>query len=282
MPGGHWQLVAFTVATQLVVGAMVVLAIGMPAASVRFDPVEVEALAGSVLDAVVVLLAAGGAVAAAHLGSAGKAFKALANVRESWLSREAAAGIVFGLLATAAAIGYRLELGSGSLRHAGVVAAAVAGLGTVYAMARLYMLRTVPAWNTPATPVSFLISVGVLGSAAAVVVLAALSLGLGATDPWLEVVLPWVAWSCLALALAQLVVNPASGGFPTCSGMWLLNAALGLGGAGLLLGAALLANTGTISGAAAGPAAAGASVVLIVSEVIGRIRFYNSFERLGV
>jgi anaerobic dimethyl sulfoxide reductase subunit C len=89
-----------------------------------------------------------------HLGSPGRAYRALANLRTSWLSREIAAALLFGGLLVAAGM-------SGS--DIWMNLAALAGLGLILVMARAYRLRAVAAWDTPLTLLVFLAAAGVLG-----------------------------------------------------------------------------------------------------------------------
>jgi len=282
MPGRHWQLVVFTIVTQLAVGLMVVLAVFQRLAPGPYDPVELEAVVTDVIAIAVVVLVLGVVVATTHLGSTGGEARVFANIGQSWLSREAAAGVLFLLLTVAAALAYGLNLGSPAARIWCVCAAAVAGVVLVYAMARLYMLRTVPAWNTPATPVTFFTAVAVLGAAGSAAALLVLSGSSAVADQLLAGILPWVGWSCLVLVVAQLVVIPLFGAHPSRSVLWYVNAALGLGGAGLLLAAAGLADDGVASSLPSSVTVAVASALLVASEVVGRFRFYASFDRTGV
>jgi anaerobic dimethyl sulfoxide reductase subunit C (anchor subunit) len=287
MPGRHWQLVTFTIVTQLAVGLMVMLAVGLQLTSGAHDPVELEELTTAMLEVMVVLLVLGVVAATTHLGSAGSAIKAFANHRGSWLSRESTAGGVFGLLTVAATVAYRLNLGSPAARRSCVVAAAVAGVVLVYAMARLYMLRTVPAWNTPATPVSFLTAAVLLGAAGSAAALLALGGSFAVADRLLSAMLPWIGWSCLVLAMVQLTVSRVAGwpveAHPTHGALWSLSAVLGLGGAGLLLAAAhLAADSGAASSPPSSVSVAVASALLVASQVVGRFRFYASYDRTGV
>ncbi len=122
----HWPLVWLTVLTQVAVG-----------------------VSATVVDGTDRVLAAGLAVAAlagsfAHLGRPGLAWKALRNLRRSWLSREVA---LFALYAGLAAL---------AVVEPGVApAAAVVGVAGVYASARLYIVPGRPSWDSPVTLVSF-------------------------------------------------------------------------------------------------------------------------------
>lgn len=82
-----------------------------------------------------------------HLGRPGNMLRAVSNLRSSFLSREILlTGIFLGL-------GLWALLPSGAMVRGALLPAG--GLLLIGGMARVYMLRTVPAWNRAATPLSF-------------------------------------------------------------------------------------------------------------------------------
>jgi DMSO reductase anchor subunit len=241
-----------------------------------------------VLETVIVILVLAVAMAARHLGSSRNAIRAAANVRASWLSRETVSDVVFGLLVVTADIGYRFEIGSPMARRLWVAAAAVAGLVLVYAMARLYMLRTVPAWNTAATPAAFLTAtllLGMVGIAGVLVVAGDFRAGVHSL---LTGMLPWFAWSCMLLVAVLLAVTARQSEdappqeFAASRAMWVLSALLGLGGAGLLLAAVNLASQEPVSERPGELGIVIASALLVASVVASRCRFYASYRRVGL
>ncbi len=137
----HWPLVWLTLVSQLAVGLSIVAA-GGSGTGLRVAAAA-TALAGLV-----------GAVG--HLGRPVAAWKALRNLRRSWLSREVAA------LSAHAAVAALAVLVPGA-----AVPAAVAGLVGVYCSARLYVVPGRPAWNTPLTIVRFNATAVALGFGAA-------------------------------------------------------------------------------------------------------------------
>ena len=122
----HWPLVWLTVLTQVAVGVSATVADAG-------DRLTAAALAG---------LALAGSLA--HLGRPGLAWKALRNLRRSWLSREVA---LFGLYAPLAALAVVVP-------GLAMVAAAVGAAG-VYASARLYIVPGRPSWDSPLTVAAF-------------------------------------------------------------------------------------------------------------------------------
>lgn len=127
-------------------GLLAWLGIGIP---------DVTGLAALLLFGLGYGLAVAGLVASSfHLGKRRNAPKAFSQWRSSWLSREAVLAVV-ALLAMAPVALARL-FGAGALLPLGI-AAALACLGTVFCTAMIYaQLRTVPRWNSPATPALFL------------------------------------------------------------------------------------------------------------------------------
>ncbi|MBI4787637.1 MAG: dimethylsulfoxide reductase subunit B [Chloroflexi bacterium] len=131
-----------------------------------------------------------------HLGTPANAWRAFANLRSSWLSRE----ILFTVLFTGAVVILTalqsLDVGTDENRQALAWAATLIGLALVYSMSRVYRLRTVPAWNRWTTPASFFLTAFVLGGLA---VSATTALATG------QVVLSIVFAGAFAVALAVAV-----------------------------------------------------------------------------
>jgi DMSO reductase iron-sulfur subunit len=122
----HWPLVVLTLLTQIALG------VSLTAAG-TWSRVVAAGLAGSALVA-----------SLAHLGRPGHAWKALRNLRRSWLSREV---LLLGLYAALAALAVLVP-------PAAPVAAA-AGVAGVFASGRLYVVPGRPSWHTPLTIVTF-------------------------------------------------------------------------------------------------------------------------------
>lgn len=157
------SLVAFTLLTQAAVGICgVLLALALRAeragTSAALDSVAFPLLAAALVAA---LLGLGASFL--HLGSPRNAWRALRNVRTSWLSREV---LLASLFTTALGAALLLRLRPGPPGYAAGFAegfAGVLGVGLVMTMAGAYRLRTVPAWDKVATPLAFFGSALVLG-----------------------------------------------------------------------------------------------------------------------
>ena len=104
-----------------------------------------------------------------HLGNPFNAYRAVSNLGSSWLSREILSGVLFALTGGLFAIMQWRKIGSETLRTIIAWIAALIGLFFVYAMSNVYMMRTVPTWNTWYTPVSFFTTTFLLGALAVAV-----------------------------------------------------------------------------------------------------------------
>jgi formate dehydrogenase iron-sulfur subunit len=228
----HWPLVWLTVLSQLAVG--------------------VSATAGDSGERLLAAVLATAAMVGAlfHLGRPVMAWKALRNLRRSWLSREV---LLLGVYAALAVVAVAVPAAAG-------VGAVVGALG-VYASARLYIVPGRPAWDTPLTIVRF-------GATA-------LALGPILTGrPSLAVIGVAVALAATAVNWVRLARNeaqPWSGPvrlelrwFRPWTALRWLTAWVG------------------VAGVLAGWPAAVTLVVLLASEVIGRWLFYVTVVPLNM
>lgn len=161
----EWQLVLFTILTQMAVGTFTFW--GLAALLVPTPDPFSEGLYPLVLLAVVLTLLASGTLSAGlHLGRPSLAVFSISNLHRSWLSREALLGGGFGLIGLILLI--RRGLGSpySALDEIFILAGVICGLVLVYGISRLYMLRTVPAWNNFGTPATFFMTTFLLGTVA--------------------------------------------------------------------------------------------------------------------
>lgn len=97
----------------------------------------------------VAAVVAGGALAGSmlHLGRPAHAWKALRNLRRSWLSREVLLLGMYAAVAAAAVVAPSLA-----------PVAAVVGVGGVYASGRLYVVPGRPSWDSPLTIAAFFLT----------------------------------------------------------------------------------------------------------------------------
>jgi hypothetical protein len=151
-----WSLVCFTLFTQSAIGLVWVSVVGRWCSG----RVQTDFFIWPPVTALI-LTGLGLFVALAHLARPGLAPHALRNLTASWLSREilsvqAFAGVVF------------LSILSSLLDGSSVLilleaAACLLGGAAMFSMTRVYLIKTVPEWNSPATLLEFAGSVILLG-----------------------------------------------------------------------------------------------------------------------
>jgi anaerobic dimethyl sulfoxide reductase subunit C len=255
-------LVAFTVLAQMAVGAFLTLA----ALELWGGPFSADSAARGfaswILVAIGAVTVAALAVSLLHLGSPAVAWRTIGNVRRSWLSREVALAIAFTACGAAFAALRATERGATGLRASLAGTTALLGVALVYAMSRIYRVRTVPAWNSLLTTAAFFATTVLLGT-----------LGVGAG----LALAPGLPAALLAAPL-RAIAGAAAAGFAAAG----LVAALAARGRGnldrmrlvlLLVGLALVA--GALLGAGHTPAMlVAAFAVALAVEALGRHLFY--------
>lgn len=169
------SLVFFTLAAQTSAGAYMILAVFQ-----LFGPDELLRL--PVIAAIGILLGFALLGAFFHLGNPGQAFRALSNLRSSWLSREILAVSAFGCLL----------LTNGGLSLTDVqpprllpLLVSISAFALVIVMGRAYLLPALPAWNSPVTVLSFFAASVLLGGGFAAILLLSFS-----AEDWTNYALP--------------------------------------------------------------------------------------------
>jgi len=285
------SLVAFTLLSQMAVGAFWVLSVLYLWATRQVGAVAADALLPQSLWAVPAVMAGGILASFFHLGSPREAWRAFANLRSSWLSRE----ILFALLFTGAAGLFAVlqwfDLGTPAARSILAWAAGLLGLSLLVSMANAYRLRTVPAWNTWATPALLFITAFLLGGLAAG---STLAIDPGVPLELSRAVLQWIALGAVVLLGIELVVIL----------LWIANLMASQGAArraaaritqehGRIFKLRLALSVGgmVVAGIALSPWGQGAKMgtalilalgLALASEVLGRLLFYEARERHGV
>jgi DMSO reductase iron-sulfur subunit len=139
-------LVAFTLLEQMAAG----IALG----SLMISPVPLP-----IVLAIGLLLGLGGLFSFLHLGHKRNAWRAVTHLKKSWLSREV---LLTGLFGIAWVVAIAAELLGRPFSTTWPMA--ILGVGMVYCMGQVYLLRAVPAWNNWHTPLAFFLSAIVLGT----------------------------------------------------------------------------------------------------------------------
>jgi len=285
------SLVAFTLLSQMAVGAFWVLGALHVWATRRAGMAAAGALTDKALLAIGPVMILGMLFSFFHLGTPTNAWRAFANLRSSWLSREVLFAVLFtGLSGLLAGLRW-FRVGTFAARNLIAWAAALLGLALICSMANAYRLRTVPAWNTWATPVSFFVTTFLLGGLTVGGMLA----GNPGVPPGLwRLSLQWIALGAILLLGVELVIVP----------LWVVGLMAGRGAAvraaakitqehraifwlRLALAVAGVAVAGlTLSpwgeGAQTGIATALAFGLVLASEVLGRLLFFEARVRHGV
>ena len=221
-----------------------------------------------------------------HLGSPQNAWLALSNLRRSWLSREVLFALLFTGFGGMFAIAQWLRFGEVPARALLAGLTALSGIALVYCMGRIYMLRTVPAWNSWSTLASFVVAGLLLGSLGLGMTLVAQSaMVAGAPQNYYAAALNWLGGLALLLlvvefglipwTIARLADRPASSRLNRpLSQIYLLRIVP------LLLGVALAGvvffSPGALDRYVAFLITAVACGLALFSEVFGRFLFYES------
>ena len=283
-----WSLVFFTTLSQWSVGIIVCLTglMLLPGDKVVFVESGIS-LTNPVFLALVLILVAT-TVSFLHLGNPINALKTLNNLTTSWLSREILGIGLFTLsLVVLFAYGFRSYQYEISLFV--LVPASLAGLFLLWTMACVYLLPTVPGWNSGHTPIGFAATALCLGLVTCLVFGMTGSILIGKN----------VADLCAAVLVAVLLIELVSG---VLRQKQLVAMDTGFDGPRFdrgLLRTLFLVRLGTLLVAASGIAffvlihesAPGlvsvwwlytVLVLVVLQEFAGRMLFYGSYFRIGL
>jgi anaerobic dimethyl sulfoxide reductase subunit C len=301
-----WSLILFTILAQMAVGAFVVLGIVHFLAVRQAGKVAADRLSDLALLAIGPVLLLGLGASLFHLGSPWLAYRAIFNVGSSWLSREILFGTLFAASGGLFAILQWRKIGTFAVRNVIAVIAALLGLALVYSMAQVYMMRTVPVWNSWATPLSFYVTTFLLGGLALAAAFVTTYRYVRREDPGcaqvqcelLRTALRGIAIGSIVFLGIQFVTGPwyvaaLAAGSPTA----VASAALFTQPYGLLFGlrlALVFVGAGVIAlflyrsalnseqERLMGNLAYLAFVLVLVAELMGRFLFYATYLRIGV
>mgnify|MGYP001186321009 CR=1 FL=1 len=159
----EWPLVAFTILGQMAVGVFLLTCFFL---SVSWGTPFVDSRGTLLLDFALVLgsLVAAALISFFHLRHPIRARRVLSNLRTSWLSREILFELGFmGLVALTGLQAWRGAERGGAFTGL-LLAGCAAGALFLASMSKLYMLPTLPAWNTVLTPLSFGLTTLILGA----------------------------------------------------------------------------------------------------------------------
>jgi anaerobic dimethyl sulfoxide reductase subunit C (anchor subunit) len=240
-----------------------------------------------------------------HLNNPGNIFGAVPNLGSSWLSREVVLSVTFVVLAALFNFLQWRKIGSSGLRAVIGWITVVVGLVQTYAMGMVYMIRTQPAWNTFATPVTFFVTTLLLGALAVTVALVInYSVNLKKADAadkqigLLRNILQGTTVSAIILLGIEFLVYPlylaylATQGAAALESVKILTGSYGATliirlflvfiGAGVLA-AFMLRNTAAMDKERVmSYLVYSAFILVLVGEVMGRFLFYAAHVRVGL
>jgi anaerobic dimethyl sulfoxide reductase subunit C (anchor subunit) len=295
MGRSEWQLVSFTILAQAAVGTFVVF--GVTALLLPTYPFLTDLLIQRVPWLVLAFLTLGVTSALLHLGQPIKSLLALSHLNKSWLSREAMLGMVFGLLVAVLLVLPWIGFSGLFWFHLTIILGTLSGLALVYGISRLYMLRTVPAWNHLGTPASFFTTAFLLGGVtnAALVTWEYHQVGTFLPVSNLAVLITRLGLIVLFGIVAQLVINilslvylHAGGGsgaesvrFLWRDRCWVFTTRWFLALVDGLLWAAIIWYPGFLNTNPGFATLIVALALVWISEILGRTLFYTFYRREG-
>ncbi|HKZ44836.1 MAG TPA: DmsC/YnfH family molybdoenzyme membrane anchor subunit [Anaerolineales bacterium] len=159
----EWTLPVYTILTQLSTGALLFIMIIrlLRRKTLSQEDIDYSTQIPILIIFITVILAIG--FAHLHLSKPFLSFTALRNLATSWLSRELFFNLIYILLIGALSGALWFYKGHFTLKTILGWLAILAGFGTEYCMARIYMIPSQPAWNTFLTPLSFFFTTLILG-----------------------------------------------------------------------------------------------------------------------
>lgn len=163
-----WSLVVFSLLTQAGAGIFLVHELCFwlfPLLQQDQTPAHTK----KVLFLVLALLLIALAVSFLHLGYPLHFLHAVNHLGRSWLSREVLAFSLFLLVVALFLLSGKTNPGELKYRAWLTTAGVLTGLFLLYSMSRLYMIETIPAWDSWYTPFSFFSSALLLGALAILV-----------------------------------------------------------------------------------------------------------------
>lgn len=302
MNTSEWALLTFTILGQLAAGALLVLMVVRLYVTAKAGLKEADQMTDGPLFMVVPIMGLALLASLLHLNNLGNIFKAVPNLGSSWISREVVISVAFVIAVALFTFLQWRKAGSIGLRTAIGWIAAVIGLVQTYAMGMVYMIRTQPAWNTPATPITFFVTTLLLGVLAVAVALVLNYNIIQKKDAkqleLLRSILQAIAISAIILLGIEFLVLPVYMAYLATQGATALEslqmmtrtygAALVIRLLFIFVGAGLLTTYLYRNASSAGKEKTMATLVysafvlVLAGEVMGRFLFYATHVRIGL
>lgn len=161
MANSEWTLIFFTLIVQMCVGAFFLQEI-LLAQKNPTNP-ALQKLKYRILLVLLALMIIAVLLSFFHLGKPGNAIHSFNNLRASWLSREILMLPVFTVLMALTAFISGKNPGKSILLRFISILAMIAGWMLIYSMAMIYMVKTIPVWNSVTTMLEFISCSIILG-----------------------------------------------------------------------------------------------------------------------
>lgn len=162
MINSEWALVFFTLIAQMSVGAFIFQEILIHYGS-HSHP-DILKLKNRMLWVLLPLMVLAVFLSFFHLGKPGHAIYSLDNLRTSWLSHEILMISVFTFLLAAYAFIFRMRPSRLAFLRAISFLTILAGAFLIFSMIKIYMLKTIPVWDSFTTAVEFIACSLILGA----------------------------------------------------------------------------------------------------------------------
>lgn len=156
----EWSLIFFTVLAQTAVGGY--LLVSARALVTGHDEKKINSYKIPMF-ILWVLMGLGFLFSTTHLGSPLRALNAFNKLGSAWLSNEVFFGAAFFVVGGLQWLLSVVNKGSAGIQKALMVVAMILGVIFMYAMISVYMIDTVPTWNTIYTPLSFIMTMVIGG-----------------------------------------------------------------------------------------------------------------------
>ena len=277
----EWPLILFTVLAQTAVGAFLLLGAVILGGKLC---VGVSHRLHKGMFFVWVLMGLGFTASTMHLGSPFRALNALNQVGSSWLSNEIFTGSLFFALGGGYWLLEMLDKGAESLRKVLLMAAMAVGVAFMYSMIKVYLIDTVPTWNTAYTPLAFVMTTVISGLILGHLILTAAKHKIEALDTALPIIgAIAVAVSLTALVSQMISLDAIHTSVASAAELIPNMAQLQIIRVGLLLAALAVWFIPRLMNSRPGVPVMGLSFALVLmSELVGRGVFYGLHMTTGI
>jgi len=211
----EWALPVYTIMIQIATGILIMLWIIRSLNSSKFARDDMDQMVGNPITIVLLTIIIAIIGAHFHLSKPHLSILAVSNFRSSWLSREIVFTILFSI-----AVGSLWTLRRIKSKHQSLETfigwfSIVTGSACIYCMARIYLLPTQVAWNSPLTIAYYVVTTLLLG-AMAMAALLIMDLKLAEVRKLdipktrgtiIQKSLIWLAIIAVAMAIMEIILN---------------------------------------------------------------------------